>query len=750
MADEIQGFTLEEIQQNNAAAGIPSSENPVATAPQSFSPEVFFPGQYSNGQMFDPPEENQSNKQHPTITMPDRLAIKTFQRSSQETVDWLNKQDGKYKAELSKDGEISVWTPGDSIRYRVDPPGFDLQDITDFAPEAAIFGTQSLLPGLLKGGAGVATLATGGAAAPSVPAAMAAGAAWSGGLEGLIGEAGVALGKKPYRTPGATAIATAAGGVLPGAGYLSRTSAGQAVGRGLSKFGTATKEAISDFTKNLPNPIYDIPWSNYLHVDPLQLAKAISQNKADFLITKEGKETAQVLPGVISRVMEASKNVENKLFNKPLFSGVIPKTLRELFDVAEGEKNQIGQKLGSYYAYWDKEIAPLFFNKTAVGPASELRPNKFSIGDLEERIASMVASNKGDNARATAIAAAEKIRASFRQTPYQGLLDIWTNKVDSDSVVHYATDAASHTANSVNKLVADTYRGFINDVNEVALGKVAPTGAILESGDAEVAKIIANKMASSDNELARLFSGGVKDSAGLKKNLDYVNQVFGDLSEVTKLANAAQASASRAGNAFVSAAKTFISRDVNPNDYFKMVESPFGILMRERVALKLSPIADAASALSRAVTQEFDGAIPRSLSAIRAMPGAFVKQVANNPQVMGFVQATSGGAGMKDLLNVLLYGPEEAASETLSKLTKAAPQAFSPSVSGRLSEVDGKIHDNNDRLAHSQTVLRSPALDRSQKAVARKALHFDGSLIVPSPRKAVKGVSYPKPQAKEE
>ena len=119
------------------------------------------------------------NEMHPDIDFTTRAVYKNFGADPEASFNYLQKKQPNLQWKKDKSGEVLAKRPEELAWRRLDPKGFDPQDLTDIAYD---------VPAAL--GQGVVTAASGLAGAPAggvgaIPAAMAGSAVSGAVLEGL-------------------------------------------------------------------------------------------------------------------------------------------------------------------------------------------------------------------------------------------------------------------------------------------------------------------------------------------------------------------------------------------------------------------------------------------------------------------------------------------------------------------------------------------------------------------------------------
>lgn len=191
--------------------------------------------------------ENKSSpvidEMHPGIDFTTRLVYKNFGADSDASFNYLQKKHPELNFKKDASGEVLAKAPGESSWRRLDPTGFDLQDITDVG--------YDVLAGVGEGAAAVTGGLVGGAAGlPSGPGAIAtglggaalAGGAAGGGLEALRNQIGQFAGIEQEQSLGDIGTAAAFGAASPlllGTGAGAKQVAKQALKSGLDDAGKA-------------------------------------------------------------------------------------------------------------------------------------------------------------------------------------------------------------------------------------------------------------------------------------------------------------------------------------------------------------------------------------------------------------------------------------------------------------------------------------------------------------------------------
>ncbi len=246
-----------------------------------------------------------------------RFLVKNFSANPEGAINYLKKINPDFEIKREQDGEIIAKKTGDSQWGRLDPKGFDLQDVSDLAYDIP----AGIAQGVATAGAGIAG-AAGGMGIGAIPASMAGSAASGAALEGLrqgigaffiddnlsgsgIGESAVAGAISPllFGTGASTSGAIKAAGSSAGArkildaqkGVLGRVydkSAGAVGPKLASILGGYRPEVIKAASENLPI---------------IQAAKKNPEVAVSLL--QEGRE--KIIGGLKSSLDDTGKSLEN-------------------------------------------------------------------------------------------------------------------------------------------------------------------------------------------------------------------------------------------------------------------------------------------------------------------------------------------------------------------------------------------------------------------------------------------------------
>lgn len=214
-----------------------------------FNPDAYLAKKSQKTAGFDP-DAYLAKRSAPDMSLPitndmpegfglERLNIKNLGNDINSSIEYLKAQKPGYDF-AEKDGEILIKKPGDKAWGRLDPQGFDLQDITDLGSDvvSGVGTTAATIAGGLAGG-GVG--------------AIPAGIASSGGIEALRQYLGTKTGVNKDVKGTDVAVAGALGGLSPflfGSGASAGQIAKTAAAKGLPT--EVVKEAQRGALKYLP------------------------------------------------------------------------------------------------------------------------------------------------------------------------------------------------------------------------------------------------------------------------------------------------------------------------------------------------------------------------------------------------------------------------------------------------------------------------------------------------------------------
>ncbi len=257
------------------------------------------------------------NEMHPDIDFTTRAVYKNFGADPEASFNYLQKKQPNLQWKKDKSGEVLAKRPEEPAWRRLDPKGFDPQDLTDIAYD---------VPAAL--GQGVVTAASGLAGAPAggvgaIPAAMAGSAASGAALEGLrqgIGSYFI----DDNMSAQDIGIAGAAGAVSP---LLFGTGAGakealKAAGKEGAK---QTAKEILSTQRGALGRVYDAAAG---YVGPKIGALVSGEN------SKVIKKAAEILP----EIMSADKNPQIRSLPLKEVAQKVPQKLKEV-------TTQTGQRL---------------------------------------------------------------------------------------------------------------------------------------------------------------------------------------------------------------------------------------------------------------------------------------------------------------------------------------------------------------------------------------------------------------------
>lgn len=268
------------------------------------------------------------NVMHPDITFKDRAVYKNFAVDPEAGFNYLQKQYPQLNFKKDNKGEILAKRPEELTWKKLDPEGFDFQDITDVAwdiPAGFVESAATALGGLAGGAAG---LPLGGIGA--VPGALAggatAGAATGAGLETARQGIGKMLGVAEEFDPTQIGTSAAFGAVSP---LLFGTG-------GVAKAGlkTAGKELTEEMAKQVQKSQRGIIGAGF-----------------DFAKQKVAPFLGETLSGVDRDVLRWASEPQNLAKIKEAEQGLESVTIfddlaEQFIDAAETNRKTVGEKLG--------------------------------------------------------------------------------------------------------------------------------------------------------------------------------------------------------------------------------------------------------------------------------------------------------------------------------------------------------------------------------------------------------------------
>lgn len=265
------------------------------------------------------PQEKVVNEMHPDISFKTRAVYKNFGADPEASFNYLQKSNPNLQWKKDKSGEVLAKKPNETEWRRLDPKGFDLQDITDIGYD---------IPAAIAQGA--ATAASGIAGAPlggvgAIPAAMAGSAASGAALEG------VRQGLGSYFMDDANNMSAADIGIAGGAGAVSPllfgtgASAAQVLKAAGKEGAKQTSKEILKTQSGLLGRAYD-------------KAAGYIGPKIGALVSGENAQVIKKAAENISDVMAADKNPEVRSLPLKEVAQNVPKKIKEV-------TTQAGQRL---------------------------------------------------------------------------------------------------------------------------------------------------------------------------------------------------------------------------------------------------------------------------------------------------------------------------------------------------------------------------------------------------------------------
>lgn len=276
------------------------------------------------------PQDKVLNEMHPDIDFTTRAVYKNFGADPEASFNYLQKKQPNLQWKKDKSGEVLAKRADETEWRRLDPKGFDAQDLTDIGYDVPAAFAQ-----------GAATVASGIAGAPAggigaIPAAMAGSAASGAGLEGLRQLMGRGLGIEDNFSAQDVGIAGAAGAVSP---LLFGTGAGGAAAlKAASKTGAKqTAEEILKTQRGVLGRGYDAAAG---YVGP-KVGSLISGENAKVI-----KKAAEILPEITAAdtnpqirslpLKEVAQKVPQKLKEVTTQTGQRLEELRGMIDQQQG------------------------------------------------------------------------------------------------------------------------------------------------------------------------------------------------------------------------------------------------------------------------------------------------------------------------------------------------------------------------------------------------------------------------------
>jgi hypothetical protein len=316
------------------------------------------------------------NEMHPDISSSTRAIYKNFAADPVASFNFLQKRNPELQWKKDKEGEILAKRADEKAWKRLDPTGFDVQDISDIAFDIP----AGFLQGAATAGAGIAGGVAGGGIG-AIPAAMAAGAGSGVALEGARQGLGAMFGIEDNFSKDDALLAGATGVVSPlmfGTGASAKQAikaAGKTglqdlmssqrglIGRAYDKVaGTAGKKIASAVggykEETLAAAAENLPLIQAAQKDPAVAVQALTDGKQKILsgvqgaLTETGKkletltagldEAGEVIP--TARILEPLEKLKEKLKTSGLQSDE-RKALVERLEAMVQENFAVGGKI---------------------------------------------------------------------------------------------------------------------------------------------------------------------------------------------------------------------------------------------------------------------------------------------------------------------------------------------------------------------------------------------------------------------
>lgn len=275
-----------------------------------------------------------------------RAIVKNLAGSPEAAFNFLQKEHKDFEFKKDAKGEILARKRGQEAWGRLDPKGFDLQDISDIGYDVVAAGGQGAATAAAGLAGGAATLPAGGVGA--LPAAIAASGASGAGLEAIRQALGSAAGLEDNISGTDIAIAGGTGAVSPllfGTGAAVKEAGKYALKQGL---GELEKKALIQAQKGLGGKAWD--WGT----------KQIGSRLAG-IAGGYPKEVVQAAGENLDLIKASEKHPEVAVKileeNKDLFVNSLNKARRETGKQLENLSGEI-DKLGATVST-QKVLAPL-------------------------------------------------------------------------------------------------------------------------------------------------------------------------------------------------------------------------------------------------------------------------------------------------------------------------------------------------------------------------------------------------------
>lgn len=279
------------------------------------------------------------DEMHPKIDPMDRIIIKNFGNDIENSIGYLKKRHPSLEVKTSLDGEIIAREKGEKEYRKLDPSGFELQDISDIGSD------------VLTGIGSTAATAAGGLVG-NLPGAMAAGAASSGGLEALRQQIGEWAGVNKGVNAGDVGMSTAFGAVSPllfGSGQSAAGAAKAAAGEGWR--GTLRSKLAGFFGQNAKASADDIMSAN----------RGLIGRGYDAFRSKLAPKLGELSSGVSADVIRNTRDNLDEVakIEKEGLTPTVSQLRNEVVDAISSKKMQVGKAIENALDTADQPVSIL-------------------------------------------------------------------------------------------------------------------------------------------------------------------------------------------------------------------------------------------------------------------------------------------------------------------------------------------------------------------------------------------------------
>lgn len=310
------------------------------------------------------------NEMHPDIDFTTRAIYKNFGADPEASFQFLQKKHPNLQWKKDKSGEVLAKRPNETEWRRLDPKGFDLQDITDIGYDVP----AALVQGAATAAAGLAGAPAGGVGA--IPAAMAGSAASGAGLEAVRQGLGSLMGIEGNVSGQDIGIAAGAGAVSP---LLFGTGAGAK-----EALKMAGKEGVKQSAKEILQTQRGLLGRGYDatagYVGP-KLGALVSGENAKVI-----KKAAEILP----EIKAADKNPEIRSLPLKEVTQEVPQKLKQV-------TTETGKRLEDLRGMIDQQPALVVTGEGASQRQGSILAEEFiqPFRDLAEKLSAGGAATEG-------------------------------------------------------------------------------------------------------------------------------------------------------------------------------------------------------------------------------------------------------------------------------------------------------------------------------------------------------------------